>query len=87
LSYKIKRWKRAVPTWRPGYASKNQEALRKPVGRIFFAGDYTGDPSLMGAAWSGSRAAEKILDNIKTKKSHPLGEFQERNTKLLTIFE
>ena len=73
LSYKIKRWKRAVPTWRPGYASKNQEALRKPVGRIFFAGDYTGDPSLMGAAWSGSRAAEQILDNIKNEKASPTG--------------
>lgn len=69
LDYKIKRWERAVPTWPPGYASKHQATLREPVGRIFFAGDYTGDPSLMGAAWSGSRAAGKISDALMVNKS------------------
>jgi len=65
LSYLIKRWEKGVYSWPAGFAARHQNMLRKPVGRIYFAGDYTGDPTLMGAAWSGIRAAEKISNVIK----------------------
>ena len=65
LAYSIKRWEKGVFKWSAGFGSKYQKALREPVGRIYFAGDYVGDPSLMGAAWAGSTAADKILASIK----------------------
>lgn len=68
LDYIIKIWDKGVSKWPAGFASKYQKALREPVGRIFFAGDYTGDPSLMGAVWSGSRAAEAIIHASKSGK-------------------
>ena len=61
LAYSIKRWNKGVFTLTASFESKYQKDLRTPVGRIFFAGDYVNDPSLMGAAWAGSRAADGIL--------------------------
>jgi len=53
-------WTRGIVQFYPGYLTL-QQSLRNPVDRIFFAGDYTHDPSLTGAAWSGERAAKSIL--------------------------
>jgi monoamine oxidase len=61
LDYAIQRWFRGIPSYTPGFLSQYQEALREPLGRIHFAGDYTHDPALSGAAWSGVRAAEQVL--------------------------
>jgi len=61
LDYAIQRWFRGIPSLYPGFLSQYQEALREPLGRIHFAGDYTHDPALSGAAWSGVRAAEQVL--------------------------
>jgi monoamine oxidase len=64
LASQFKRWQKGVVRWPPNSALKNQAALREPDGRLFFAGDYTGDPSLMSASWSGVRAAEDILKKL-----------------------
>ena len=61
LAHSIKRWNKGVFKLPASFASKYQKDLRAPVGRIFFAGDYVNDPSLMGAAWAGSRAADGIM--------------------------
>jgi len=61
LDYTVKRWFRGIPNFPPGFLSQYQQALREPLGRIHFAGDYTHDPALSGAAWSGVRAAEQVL--------------------------
>jgi monoamine oxidase len=60
----VQRWPRAIPYWEPGGRSSRQ-ALRKPVGRIHFAGDYVAYPSMQVAATSGLAAAnatEAVLD-------------------------
>ncbi len=59
--YAIKKWTDGIVKFTPGLMDKYQEALRAPSGRIFFAGDYTHDPALSGASWSGVRAAEQII--------------------------
>jgi monoamine oxidase len=61
LDYAVKRWFRGTVDFPPGFLSQYQEALREPLGRIHFAGDYTYDGALSGAAWSGVRAAEQVL--------------------------
>ena len=61
LDYAIQRWFRGIASYTPGFLSQYQEALREPLRRIHFAGDYTHDPALSGAAWSGVRAAEQVL--------------------------
>ena len=69
LAYSIKRWNKGVFQLTASFASKYQKDLRVPVGRIFFAGDYVNDPSLMGAAWAGSRAADAIIRKEGAKGS------------------
>jgi len=64
LDYLIVRWQDGIFQWPAGFAAQYQSKLREPVGKIYFAGDYTGDPTLMGAAWSGASAAEAILEAI-----------------------
>ena len=64
LDTSMKRWGEGIHECPPGFFSEYQTALRENVGRIFFAGDYTGDPDLMAAAWSGSRAAKAIRDAL-----------------------
>lgn len=59
----VNRW-RAFPPFRPG-ALRDQEALRRPLGRIHFAGDYTAQPGTPGAVGSGyhtSRAVRRLLE-------------------------
>lgn len=53
----VQRWPRAIPYWEPGGRATRQ-ALRKPVGRVHFAGDYVAYPSMQVAATSGLTAAE-----------------------------
>ena len=61
LDYAIQRWFRGIVRYPPGFLAQYQQALREPLGRIHFAGDYTHNPALDGAAWSGVRAAEQVL--------------------------
>lgn len=68
LAYSIKRWSKGVFQFTASFASKYQKDLREPIGRIYFAGDYLNDPSLMGAAWAGSRAADGTMQAMKTRK-------------------
>lgn len=60
----VKRQPRVVSYWAPGKRAASQKALRKPLGPIWFAGDYLGDPSLAAATESGQRAAEKVLASL-----------------------
>jgi monoamine oxidase len=62
ISYSVRRWPRAVVKFTPGFLSKYQKTLREPDGKVYFAGDYTCSPDLSGAAWSGSLAAEGVLE-------------------------
>lgn len=57
----VQRWPSGIPSFTPGFLSQHQDTLRRAHGSIYFAGDYTHDPSLDGTAWSGVRAAEQIL--------------------------
>ncbi|OGR88530.1 MAG: hypothetical protein A3J74_05640 [Elusimicrobia bacterium RIFCSPHIGHO2_02_FULL_57_9] len=55
----IIRWGHAMPIMGPGYLSKIQEELRRPEGRLFFAGVDTQGPAIEGAMFSGFQAAEQ----------------------------
>ncbi len=61
----VKRQPRVVSYWGPGKRDASQKTLRAPVGPIWFAGDYLGDPSLATAAASGQRAARKALQSLE----------------------
>lgn len=63
IEYRIKKWKNGIATFPPRFLSQHIEAIRAPSGRIFFAGDYTHSPELSGAAWSGVRAADAVLNH------------------------
>jgi monoamine oxidase len=67
LAYAVKRWKNGIFELPPSFLSEYQKDLKAPAGRVFFAGDYLADPSLMGAAWSGSRAADEIIKTMGAK--------------------
>lgn len=54
----VKRWK-AYPAFRRGWLA-SRDALRAPVGRIFFSGDYTAQPGTAGAVGSGWYAAKEV---------------------------
>ncbi|WP_367917742.1 flavin monoamine oxidase family protein [Nocardioides ginsengisoli] len=60
----VKRQPRVVSYWAPGKRAASQRTLRRPLGPIWFAGDYLGDPSLAAATESGQRAAEKVLASL-----------------------
>ncbi|WP_116198653.1 flavin monoamine oxidase family protein [Amycolatopsis circi] len=62
----VKRQPRVVSYWKPGKRDASQKTLRVPVGPIWFAGDYLGDPSLAAAAASGQRAARKTLQSLES---------------------
>ena len=53
----------AYPEWPAGRTSELATALRRPLGRIHFAGDYTAErmTGMEGAVESGVRAADAIL--------------------------
>jgi oxygen-dependent protoporphyrinogen oxidase len=61
LDYAIKKWPDGIATFPPGLLSEHVDALRAPSGRIHFGGDYTHNPALDGAAWSGVRSADSVL--------------------------
>jgi monoamine oxidase len=67
-SYKIKKWIDGIAVFPPGFLTNHQEVLRAPVGRIYFGGDYTHNPALDGAAWSGVRAANQVVEAAEAKK-------------------
>ncbi|WP_261836864.1 flavin monoamine oxidase family protein [Vibrio ishigakensis] len=64
IDYKIKKWPLGIARFPPGFLTQNIDQIRLPVGRIYFAGDYTHSPELSGAAWSGVRAANDILSEL-----------------------
>lgn len=53
----IQRWPLAMPYWAPGGYAK-MKGLRKPAGRVSFAGDYLGQPGMPSAAAAAKVAAE-----------------------------
>ncbi|MFC2149178.1 flavin monoamine oxidase family protein, partial [Candidatus Auribacterota bacterium] len=67
LGYTIQKWKRGVCKWPPEFAAKYQTVLKEPTGNIYYAGDYTGDPSLMAASWSGIRAAKGVKEKLSKR--------------------
>ncbi len=67
IDYKIKKWRDGIVIYSPGFLSQYQEAIRGKEGNIYFAGDYTHNPALDGAAWSGERSAEQLLSAAKEK--------------------
>lgn len=58
---RIVRWGHAMPIMGPGYLTKVQPVLRKPEGRLFFAGVDLEVPAIEGAMYSGFAAAEDVL--------------------------
>jgi monoamine oxidase len=61
LDYEVQRWPRGLIKNYSGFLTQYQSALREPVGRVYFAGDYSYDGAIGGAAWSGERAASAVL--------------------------
>jgi oxygen-dependent protoporphyrinogen oxidase len=60
---RVKRWNALVP-FRAGWL-RDQAAIRAPMGRLLFCGDYTAQPGTPGAVGSGhyaARAALRLLD-------------------------
>src|SRR5205823_1515425 len=53
-------WPRAIPIASPGYFTKLQPQLNQPHGHVLFAGDYTEQPGLDGAVYSGARSAKQV---------------------------
>lgn len=53
----IQRWPLAMPYWAPGGYAK-MKGLRKPAGRVSFAGDYLGQPGMPSAAAAAAVAAQ-----------------------------
>lgn len=65
----VRRWQSAgLPAMRPGYLS-DRPALREPIGRIVFCGDYTSEPGLNGAYGSGRYAAKAVLGKLRELQS------------------
>ncbi len=56
----VQRWPKAMPYWGPGGYAR-MRALRRPAGRISFAGDYLGLPGMPSAAAAGKVAADSVL--------------------------
>lgn len=65
-SYSIKKWPDGIAIFPAGLSTRYQDALRAPVGRVHFGGDYTHNPALDGAAWSGVRSADQVVDAAMT---------------------
>lgn len=61
----VVRWGHAMPIMGPGYLTKIQPALRKPEGRLFFAGVDLEVPAVEGAMFSGMAAAEGARELVK----------------------
>ena len=55
----VQRWEQAIPYAPPG-RSRIQTALTRPLGRIFFAGDYLQFPEMEAAAATGLEAAQEV---------------------------
>jgi protoporphyrinogen oxidase len=55
---RVERW-RGLPRFTRGWLARRQ-ALREPVGRVYFCGDYTAQPGTPGAVGSGHHAARAV---------------------------
>jgi protoporphyrinogen oxidase len=60
LEARVFRWPRGIPYFPPGYGP-TLEALRRPVGNLYFCGDYTEGAGVHDAVVSGERAAGEVL--------------------------
>jgi protoporphyrinogen oxidase len=64
----IARFALGLPVTEPGYADLLRP-LRERAGRIFFAGDYTEDPTLEGSFDSAERAADEVIELLNRSGS------------------
>lgn len=63
VDFSIKKWTDGIVLYPSGFLTKHQDMLRAPSGNIYFGGDYTHNPALDGAAWSGIRSAEQVIES------------------------
>lgn len=61
---RVERW-RGLPRFTRGWLAR-REALREPVGRMHFCGDYTAQPGTPGAVGSGHHAARAVREMLGT---------------------
>lgn len=61
----VHRWEGMLPLFRPG-SLRDQETIRKPLGSIYFAGDYTAQPGTPGAVGSAYYAAHAVREQLRT---------------------
>jgi oxygen-dependent protoporphyrinogen oxidase len=64
---RVIRWGHAMPILFPGYLTKVEPALRKPEGRLFFAGVDTQAPAIEGAMYAGYEAAQAAAKLVEGK--------------------
>ena len=64
---RVERW-RGLPRFTRGWLARRQ-ALREPVGRVFFCGDYTAQPGTPGAVGSGYHAARAVREVLQSRGS------------------
>jgi protoporphyrinogen oxidase len=69
----VHRWPAAVPYWEPG-GRRGHQVLRAGWGRIWFAGDYLGYPSMQVAAASGIAAADAVRAQLRPPSGGPDGQ-------------
>ncbi|MHB2029092.1 MAG: flavin monoamine oxidase family protein [Acidimicrobiales bacterium] len=68
----VQRWPAAVPYWGPGDGLRRR-TLTRPFGRICFAGDYAGYPSMQVAASSGISAVEALGHAFRDESAEVTG--------------
>jgi len=58
----------AYSNWRPGRVARDRAAVRRPLGRLLFAGEHTADaPGMEGAIRSGEAAVRQLLNFAETE--------------------
>ena len=60
---RVERWQ-GLPRFTRGWLARRQ-ALREPVGRVYFCGDYTAQPGTPGAVGSGHHAARAVREALR----------------------
>jgi protoporphyrinogen oxidase len=64
---RVIRWGHAMPILFPGYLTKVEPELRRPEGRLFFAGVDTQAPAIEGAMYAGYEAAQAASKLVEAK--------------------
>jgi protoporphyrinogen/coproporphyrinogen III oxidase len=67
----IRRWEQALPEFGVGYVKRLRRFADGEIepGRVVFAGDYLGGPSVEGAVASGQQAASRLLGRLHQGRS------------------